>query len=218
MPIASPSRPAVARHARLQADCRREFQAAKRLDVDGDVGPKTRAALHTALLALSGASTAQGFHGGSGRRGKDRRSAGRRGAGEEKADLLNWIAAAFTGSGVGVTTLAGLNRQTVLVIGSMGARGSRSRAAVASPDHRRGEGYPLGIPDALKMPFVGGTMVLADAALMAQSEAGEVEAAKSALNRIQILEKSSADFKKLPSRDHCFVFMRDSGLPDTACD
>jgi len=30
-----------------------QFQAEQRLDVDGDVGPKTRSALHKALVALT---------------------------------------------------------------------------------------------------------------------------------------------------------------------
>ncbi|MFC0809130.1 hypothetical protein ACFHWW_27430 [Ensifer sp. P24N7] len=44
-----------------------------------------------------------------------------------------------------------------------------------------------------------------------------VEAGKNALERIQHLEKSNANFKKLSDRDRCLIFMRDSGLPDSAC-
>lgn len=46
----------------------------------------------------------------------------------------------------------------------------------------------------------------------------EVEAAKAALNRINTLEKNNASFRNLTDRDRCLVFMRDSGLPDSACD
>lgn len=45
-----------------------------------------------------------------------------------------------------------------------------------------------------------------------------VAAGKAALERIQQLEKSNADFRKFSDRDRCLVFMRDSGLPDSACD
>ncbi len=41
------------------ADGARKFQRDHRLDVDGDTGPKTRAALHTALVAMSGAGERQ---------------------------------------------------------------------------------------------------------------------------------------------------------------
>jgi putative chitinase len=41
------------------ADGARKFQRDHRLDVDGDIGPKTRAALHTALVAMSNASEQQ---------------------------------------------------------------------------------------------------------------------------------------------------------------
>lgn len=43
-------------------------------------------------------------------------------------------------------------------------------------------------------------------------------AAVEAINRIQQLEKSNAQFRSLSSRDRCLVLMRDSGLPDSECD
>ena len=46
----------------------------------------------------------------------------------------------------------------------------------------------------------------------------EAEAAKEALERIKDLEEDNANFKALSDRDRCIVFMRDSGLPITACD
>ena len=49
-------------------------------------------------------------------------------------------------------------------------------------------------------------------------ETGKIAAAKSALERVQKLENNNADFKRLSDRDRCRVFMRDSGLPDSACD
>ena len=46
----------------------------------------------------------------------------------------------------------------------------------------------------------------------------EAEAGKRALERIGQLEKSNANFNRLDDRGRCLVFMRDSGLPDGACD
>jgi len=46
----------------------------------------------------------------------------------------------------------------------------------------------------------------------------QIEAAKAALNRINTLEKNNASFRSLSDRHRCLVFMRDSGLSDSACD
>ncbi|WP_425902562.1 hypothetical protein [Agrobacterium radiobacter] len=46
----------------------------------------------------------------------------------------------------------------------------------------------------------------------------QIEAAKEALDRINSLEKNNASFRNLTDRGRCLVFMRDSGLPDNACD
>lgn len=46
----------------------------------------------------------------------------------------------------------------------------------------------------------------------------QIEAAKAALNRINTLEKNNASFRNMSDRHRCLVFMRDSGLPDSACD
>jgi len=46
----------------------------------------------------------------------------------------------------------------------------------------------------------------------------QIEAAKAALKRINTLEKNNASFRSLSDRHRCLVFMRDSGLPDSACD
>ncbi len=46
----------------------------------------------------------------------------------------------------------------------------------------------------------------------------QIEAAKEAVNRINQLEKNNASFRNLTDRDRCLVFMRDSGLPGSACD
>lgn len=49
-------------------------------------------------------------------------------------------------------------------------------------------------------------------------DAARLDAAKEAAARITNLEKHNANFRKLSNRDRCLVFMRDSGLPDSACD
>ncbi|UXT89765.1 hypothetical protein [Agrobacterium pusense] len=46
----------------------------------------------------------------------------------------------------------------------------------------------------------------------------QIEAAKEAVSRINNLEKNNASFRDMPDRHRCLVFMRDSGLPDSACD
>lgn len=46
----------------------------------------------------------------------------------------------------------------------------------------------------------------------------QIEAAKAAIERINTLEKNNASFRSLSDRHRCLIFMRDSGLPDTACD
>lgn len=46
----------------------------------------------------------------------------------------------------------------------------------------------------------------------------QIEAAKAALSRINTLDKNNASFRNMSDRHRCLVFMRDSGLPDSACD
>ncbi|CDN96098.1 hypothetical protein [Agrobacterium tumefaciens] len=46
----------------------------------------------------------------------------------------------------------------------------------------------------------------------------QIEAAKAAIQRINTLEKNNASFRSLSDRHRCLIFMRDSGLPDSACD
>ncbi len=48
--------------------------------------------------------------------------------------------------------------------------------------------------------------------------AAQIEAAKEAVNRLNTLEKNNASFRNMSDRHRCLVFMRDSGLPDSACD
>lgn len=49
-------------------------------------------------------------------------------------------------------------------------------------------------------------------------EETRAEAAMEALDRIESMEERNANFSKLPDRERCRVFLRDSGLPVEACD
>lgn len=49
-------------------------------------------------------------------------------------------------------------------------------------------------------------------------EETRAEAAMEALDRIEGMEDRNANFSKLPDRERCRVFLRDSGLPVEACD
>lgn len=51
-----------------------------------------------------------------------------------------------------------------------------------------------------------------------ERQAIELAASKKALERVNDMVKNNANFLTLPDRDRCLVFMRDSGLPDSACD
>ena len=46
----------------------------------------------------------------------------------------------------------------------------------------------------------------------------ELRMAQEALDRINGMVKNNEKFLSLSDRDRCIVFMRDSGLPDDACD
>lgn len=84
--------------------------------------------------------------------------------------------------------------------------------------------FGFGLLDWLKLgagAALGASLAFYPAKLIGRSEgraAIQAEAAKEALDRIDNLEKSNASFRKLSDRDRCLVFMRDSGLPDSACD
>jgi hypothetical protein len=84
--------------------------------------------------------------------------------------------------------------------------------------------FGLGVFDLVKLgagAAIGAVLVFYPAKWIGRSEgraAVQAEAAKEALARIDNLEKNNANFRKLSDRDRCLVFMRDSGLPDEACD
>ncbi|MBX4944651.1 hypothetical protein [Rhizobium binae] len=84
------------------------------------------------------------------------------------------------------------------------------------------------IPDSLKLPIAGGVGLVLGAVLMfypakwigasGERQALQIKAAAEALDRITTLEKNNANFRNLPARDRCLVFMRDSRLPEDSCD
>ncbi len=84
------------------------------------------------------------------------------------------------------------------------------------------------IPDSLKLPLAGGLGLILGAGLMFypakwigaadERKDAQIQAASEALERIQNLEKNNANFRNLPARERCLVFMRDSGLPESECD
>ena len=45
-----------------------------------------------------------------------------------------------------------------------------------------------------------------------------VEATTEAISKIQTMEENNASFRDLTPRHRCLVLMRDSRLPDSACD
>ncbi|MDP9813006.1 hypothetical protein J2W42_005877 [Rhizobium tibeticum] len=86
----------------------REFQASKSL-VAGDVGPKTRAALHAELLAMSGATMAQGFVSAPVVADKAVVPAAVETQVKKKFSLLGWIGGLGTGLSTGLGFLGGMD-------------------------------------------------------------------------------------------------------------
>ncbi len=80
------------------------------------------------------------------------------------------------------------------------------------------------IPNWLKIgaAAVAGAALLSAASFQIGKREGksvaQIEAAKAAIERISTLEKNNASFRSLSEHHRCLVFMRDSGLPDSACD
>jgi putative chitinase len=98
-------------------DSIRQFQANNDLDVDGDAGPKTRATLHKALLALSGASTKMAaFSAAPVVDEKEVVPVAVDQTVKKKFNILGWISGAFGGGGFGVAALAGFDWRALLVI------------------------------------------------------------------------------------------------------
>ena len=101
-------------------DAVRQFQSACGLSADGDVGPKTRAALHTALLALSGASIKDA--GIQSAPVTDDKAVVPASIDKKVKDKTNNAAILFAGSGLGttvITSAVGAGWQTVVAIGAV---------------------------------------------------------------------------------------------------
>lgn len=102
-----------------RADNVRQFQADNRLDVDGDVGPRTRAALQKRLVALVPGEA-------------DKPEVKAAPVTEtvvppavetevkKKTNLWGWLFGGASAAGTGVSALAGADWQTVLAIGGVG--------------------------------------------------------------------------------------------------
>ena len=79
------------------------------------------------------------------------------------------------------------------------------------------------LPDWVKLPvaaLLGAALVFYPAKWYGATEErqqAQIRAAAEALDRIQNLEKNNANFRNLPARERCLVFMRDSGLPEDNC-
>ncbi|MDM9629550.1 peptidoglycan-binding protein [Rhizobium sp. S152] len=100
-----------------KADGVRQFQANANLDVDGDAGPKTRAALHTALLGLSGASTKMAaFSAAPVVEEKPVVPVAVEQTVKKKFNILGWAASAFSGGGLSLAAFAGFDWRALLVI------------------------------------------------------------------------------------------------------
>ncbi|KRB51780.1 chitinase [Rhizobium sp. Root708] len=100
-----------------KADGVRQFQANAGLDVDGDAGPKTRSALHKALLALSGASTKMAaFSAAPVVEEKAVVPAAVEQTVKKKFNLLGWIGSAVSGGGLSLAAFAGFDWKALLVI------------------------------------------------------------------------------------------------------
>lgn len=95
----------------------RQFQANAGIAVDGDAGPRTRAELHKALLALSGASTKMAaFSAAPVVDEKPVVPVEVDQTVKKKFNILGWASTAFGGGGFGIAALAGFDWRSLAVI------------------------------------------------------------------------------------------------------
>ncbi|MBX5112672.1 glycoside hydrolase family 19 protein [Rhizobium lentis] len=99
-------------------DAIRQFQSASGLSADGDIGPKTRAALHKALLASDGVPmAAAGIMAAPVVEEKVVVPQAVEGVVKKKFSLLGWVGSAFGGGGgLGLAALTGFDWRALLVI------------------------------------------------------------------------------------------------------
>jgi putative chitinase len=94
-----------------------QFQQSAGLDADDDPGPKTRAALHQALLALSGASTKMAaFAAAPVVDEKEVVPVAVDRTVKKKFNVLGWLSGAFGGGGFGLAAFAGFDWKALIVI------------------------------------------------------------------------------------------------------
>lgn len=103
----------------LKPDAIRQFQASKGLNADGDVGPKTRAALHSELLALSGSTAAQGFVSAPVVAEKPVVPAAVEAQVKKKFNIVGWFAGLFSSGGLGLGALLGADWRSILALGAL---------------------------------------------------------------------------------------------------
>jgi putative chitinase len=98
-------------------DALKKFQASVGLDVDGDPGPKTRSALHKALLALDGVSTkAAGIMSAPVVDEKQVVPHAVETQVKKKFNVLAWVGSLFSGGGFGLAALAGFDWRALAVL------------------------------------------------------------------------------------------------------
>lgn len=99
------------------ADGARQFQANAGIAPDGIAGPKTRAELHKALLALSGASTKMAaFSAAPVVEEKETVPVAVDQTVKRKFNLFGWVSTAFSGGGLGLAAFAGFDWRALAVI------------------------------------------------------------------------------------------------------
>ncbi|MGM4909109.1 glycoside hydrolase family 19 protein [Rhizobium sp. 768_B6_N1_8] len=95
----------------------KQFQASKGLEADGDPGPKTRAALHQALLDAAGLGKTAGFVSAPVVEEKAVVPTAVEGEVKKKFSLLGWAGSVFGGGGgLGIAALTGFDYRALIVI------------------------------------------------------------------------------------------------------
>jgi putative chitinase len=99
-------------------DALKQFQASAGLDADGDPGPKTRSALHKALLAFGGVSTtAAGIMSAPVVDEKQLIPDTVETRVKKRFNLFAWIGGLILSGGLGALGISGMNWQGIIAIG-----------------------------------------------------------------------------------------------------
>lgn len=95
----------------------KQFQAKAGLDADGDAGPKTRAALHKALLVLSGSSTKlAAFSAAPVVEEKEVVPQAVEKQVKKRFNIFGWLGGIFSGGGFGIAALSGFDWRALAVL------------------------------------------------------------------------------------------------------